>query len=276
MTVEHLINKKARTDWGHVAKWYDKHLEDDDTYHAKVILPNLTRLLGDLKDKVILDLACGQGYFAEHWSRNAKNIIGIDLGLGLIKLAEENKKRNKIKNIEYYVSPADNLEMIKDNTLDKITCVLALQNIEEVAGVFKECERVLKKGGRMYIVISHPSYRNPRNTHWVWDEEKKIQYRRIDEYISESKAKIDMNPGASNSNRNSGDNIDAAHTKNHTWSFHRPLQYYFKAINKAGLCVGRLEEWVSYKESQKGPRQIAEDKSRKEIPMFMMIEIIKI
>ncbi len=290
---------KDRTDWGHVANWYDKHLENDDTYHAKVILPNLTRLLGDMKVQNVLDLACGQGYFAINWAKSAKHVYGVDLGLGLIKLAEENYKKeqtligkslnkkqvnfnikdkikNKLADIDFYVSPADNLEMIKDNTLDKITCVLALQNIEEVSEVFKECERVLHEGGRMYVVINHPSYRNPRNTHWGWDTEKNTQYRRIDEYISESKAKIDMNPGASNSNKNSRDNSENLNTKNHTWSFHRPLQYYFKAINKAGLYVGRLEEWISHKESQNGPRQAAEDKSRKEIPMFMMIEIIKI
>ena len=80
MTVENLINKNSRTDWGHVAKWYDQHLEDSDTYHAKVILPNLIRLLGDMKGKSVLDLACGQGYFALNWARAAKQVYGVDLG----------------------------------------------------------------------------------------------------------------------------------------------------------------------------------------------------
>ena len=228
-----------------------------------------------MKGKSVLDLACGQGYFALNWARAAKQVYGVDLGLSLIKLAEENykkeKRKNKLADIEYYVSTADNLEMIKDNTLDKITCVLALQNIEEVAEVFRECERVLAKGGHMYVVINHPSFRNPRNTHWGWDTEKAVQYRRVDEYISESKAKIDMNPGSySSGGRGSGGG------GSHTWSFHRPLQYYAKAISKSGLLIGRMEEWTSHKESQNGPRQKAEDKSRKEIPMFMMVEIIKI
>lgn len=276
MTIEHLINKKERTDWGHVATWYDKHLENDDTYHAKVILPNLIRLLGDMKGKSVLDLACGQGYFALNWARTAKQVYGVDLGLSLIKIAEENYKKDKAlnkksnSNVEFYVSPADNLEMIKDNTLDKITCVLALQNIEEVAEVFRECERTLIKGGCMYIVINHPSFRNPRNTHWGWDAEKFIQYRRVDEYISESKAKIDMNPGTPTLRGGAGVG------DKHTWRFHRPLQYYAKAISKSGLLIGRIEEWTSHKASQSGPRQKAEDKSRKEIPMFMMMEIIKI
>ena len=269
---------KNKTDWGHVAAWYDAHLAGDDTYHAKVIVPNLSRLINSiqgkveeqfLKGKIVLDLACGQGYFTQIWAMGgAKKVYGVDLGLGLIKIGQQNAERVGLKNIEYIVSPADNLEMIKDNSVDIVTCVLAIQNIEEVRGVFDEVSKKLVKGGRMYVVLNHPSFRNPRQTHWVWDTEKASQYRRVDEYISESKAKIDMNPGAERSN--------GSLAKNHTWSFHRPLQYYFKAINKAGLCVGRLEEWISHKQSQNGPRQTAEDKSRKEIPMFMMLEIIKV
>ena len=40
------------TSWHSVAAWYVKHLSDEDTYHNKVIKPNLTRLLGDIKGKV--------------------------------------------------------------------------------------------------------------------------------------------------------------------------------------------------------------------------------
>jgi hypothetical protein len=58
-------------------------------------------------------------------------------------------------------------------------------------------------------------------------------------------------------------------------TFHRPLQVYFKAINKCGLSISRLEEWISHRSSQKGPRAIEEDRIRKEIPMFLCIEARK-
>ncbi len=259
-----LDGKNDRTDWGHVAAWYDDHLsKGGDTYHEKVLLPNLLRLIGNLKGQKVLDLACGQGYFSHEWASQAKHVTGIDLAANLIKIAEKKQAKNE----DYYIGPADNLEMLSDGSVDLITCVLALQNMEEINGVFAESARVLADNGRMYIVINHPSFRNPRQTHWIWDEDKSLQYRRVDEYISESKAKIDMNPGAE-ANGKTGD-------KNHTWSFHRPLQHYFKAINKSGLYVGKLEEWISHKVSQTGHRQAGEDKSRKEIPMFMCIEILK-
>ena len=63
--------------------------------------------------------------------------------------------------------------------------------------------------------------------------------------------------------------------KKFTVSFHRPLQAYMKALEKAGFSLTRLEEWTSYKTSEAGPRKDAEDKARKEIPMFMMLELTK-
>jgi hypothetical protein len=127
----------------------------------------------------------------------------------------------------------------------------------------KEVARVLTPHGRFLMVINHPSFRNPRHTHWGYDEHEKVQYRRVDEYMSESKIKIDMTPGS-------------ATNKKFTVSFHRPLQVYVKALGKAGFAVTRLEEWESHRASERGPRKEAEDKSRKEIPLFMCIEAIKL
>jgi hypothetical protein len=64
--------------------------------------------------------------------------------------------------------------------------------------------------------------------------------------------------------------------KKFTYSYHHPLQVYFKSFSKAGLAVLRLEEWISHKTSDKGPRKLAEDLSRKEIPLFMCLELKKI
>ena len=76
---------------------------------------------------------------------------------------------------------------------------------------------------------------------------------------------IDMNPGEKNQKN-----------KKYTVSFHRPLQTYFRDLKNSGFNVSGLEEWISNKKSQNGPRQKAEDVARKEIPMFMCIEAVKV
>ena len=61
-----------------------------------------------------------------------------------------------------------------------------------------------------------------------------------------------------------------------TVSFHRPLQYYFKALAKAGFVVEKLEEWTSMKVSDSGPRAKAENDARKEFPLFLYLGAKKI
>jgi ubiquinone/menaquinone biosynthesis C-methylase UbiE len=256
------LKATSETSWGSVASWYDKHLEHGaDTYHEKVVYPNVMRLLGDVKDKHVLDLACGQGQFSRKLAEASAKVIGIDVGKELIAIAEKNNEDYKFTN-HYFVSPSHDLYMIKDGTQDLGICILALQNIEELQKTIQEVSRVLKPKGRFVCVINHPSFRNPRHTHWGYDEHAMVQYRRVDEYLSESKIKIDMTPGRLTD-------------KKFTISFHRPLQVYMKAFAKCGLVVTRLEEWESHKKSERGPRQEAEDAARKEIPLFMCLEVLK-
>ena len=55
------MDKKNGTSWGGVASWYDDYLKDEDTYQAKVIAPNLMRMLNLKEGERVLDVACGQG-----------------------------------------------------------------------------------------------------------------------------------------------------------------------------------------------------------------------
>jgi ubiquinone/menaquinone biosynthesis C-methylase UbiE len=250
--------KTSKTSWGGVADWYKKLLEGEGTYQKDVILPNLLRLLEIKKGSAILDLACGPGFSSQEFFKQGARVIGADVSPELIALA----KANSPKEISYRVASADNVSFIADHSMDAVTIVLAIQNIEHVHGVFAECARVLKKGGRILVVMNHPAFRIPKESEWGWDLKRKIQYRRIDRYLSELKTKIQMHPG------------DKPHE--YTLSFHRPLQFYFKILHKYGFCVTRLEEWNSHKKSEPGPRAAAENRSRSEIPLFLFLEAQKL
>lgn len=250
--------KNTDTSWGGVADWYDDLLEEgDDTYQAKVILPNLTRLLAVQKGERVLDLASGQGFFSRAFAALGAEVTGIELSKELVAKARLHKNAAPV---EYHVSPSHDLSVLPDASIDKIIIVLAIQNIEKMRETFEECRRVLKQKGKLFLVLNHPTFRIPKRSSWGYDEEKNVQYRRIDGYLSESRTEIEMHPGKK-------DGIS-------TVSFHRPLQVYFKTLSKSGFAVSRLEEWESHKKSEAGKRSAAEDRSRKEIPLFMCLEAV--
>lgn len=245
------------TSWDKAAAWYDHMLQGEGTYQRELIVPNLLRTTAIKRGDVVLDLACGQGFFAREFAAAGANVLGVDASSKLIEIAKRASPE-----ISYRVAPADSIPFVKAKSVDKVAIVLAIQNIENAAGVFRECARVLKPGGPLFVVMNHPAFRIPHASSWGWDAKVGAQYRRIDRYLSELKTKIQMHPGHKPSE--------------YTVSFHRPLQFYFKALNKAGLAVRALEEWNSHKKSEPGPRAKAEDISRKEIPLFLFFEAMKI
>jgi ubiquinone/menaquinone biosynthesis C-methylase UbiE len=248
--------KNNTTSWGKVSEWYNDHLSSGDSYHTKVILPNILRLVDIKKEDAVLDLACGTGFFTKHFSAVSENVLGVDISKELIEYAKKNAP-----NAKFLVTDAADLSKVGSESFGKISCILALQNIENIKKTFSECFRVLVDSGSFFVVINHPAFRIPKASAWEYDQKTDVQYRRVESYLSQSKEEIVMHPGDKNSPK--------------TVSFHRSLQDYFKAATAAGFVVTRLEEWISHKKSEFGPKQKAEDKARKEIPLFLMIEFKK-
>jgi len=257
--------KKEKTSWNSVAKWYDTLLEGSaDSYQEKVILPNILRVVAPKKDLKILDIACGQGYFSRAFAEKGATVTACDIAGELIEMAQKTSLSPLTKKISYTVTPADDLKFKEGNSVDTAVIVLAIQNIENIVGVFAEAKRVLKPNGKLILVLNHPAFRIVGGSSWAWDAGPQKQFRRIDSYMSDSQHKIDMTPAK-----------DRQIRKKFTVSFHRPLQSYFKALNKAGFAVARLEEWISHKASQPGPRAEEENRMRKEIPLFICLEAVK-
>lgn len=242
------------TSWGRDAAWYDDLLSKPGTYQEEVILPSLGRIVAPVPGMRVIDIGCGQGYFSRALAQGGAEVLGIDAGADLIRIAKDAGGGPR-----YEVGDAAELKGLPDASFDRAVIVLALQNIEPAAKAVGEAARVLVPGGRLVIVLNHPAFRIPKHSDWHFEDG--VQFRREDRYLSELRERIQTHPGSD--------------PDRYTVSFHRPLQYWFKAFAKAGLSVTRLEEWTSNRSSQKGPRQEAEDRARAEFPLFMCIEAAK-
>lgn len=262
---------KNNTSWGSVAGKYDESFsENPDSYQKQVILPNITRMLSPEVGDKILDLACGSGFFSATFAETGAKVLGVDISPELIEIAKkrisEKAKDAAVKtgpslNARFEVSPAEKFSALP-GSFNKAAIILAIQNIEDVKKTLENCFNALAPKGKLFIVMNHPAFRIPKASSWGFDEKEGKQYRRIDAYLSESREKIDMTPGS-------------AANKKFTVSFHRSLQYYFKLFHNTGFSVARLEEWTSHRKSEAGPRGKEEDRARKEIPLFLAIELSK-
>ena len=248
---------EAKTSWGNVAGWYEEHLKDTNTYHEQVIAPNIKRLLESQKGKPILEIGCGEGYITRILAQEGHTIMGSDISTELIIRARSHSDR-----VSYHVASAEKLSFAADGIFAAAIAVLALQNMERIEASCLEVSRVLMPRGRFIGVINHPAFRIPGRSSWGFDETRFIQYRRLDGYLSADSVKIDMHPGG--------------REKEFTYTYHRSLQDYTKALRAAGFAIMRMEEWISHRESGEGPRKAPEDIARKEFPLFLAFEAMKV
>ncbi len=259
--------KPIPTAWSDIADWYDQLVgEGGSEYHQNVVLPGVIRLLKPEAGQRVLDVACGQGVLARLLASRGVKVTGFDASKELIHAARDHTDKlpppqNTLA--EYLVLDASKTfnQFLPSEAFDAAACVLAIQNIHPIQPLCEGVAASLKQGGKFVIAMMHPAFRGPKESHWGWDGNT-TQYRRIDRYLIPRKAPIVTHPGKK--------------TSQYTWSFHKPIESYVKALRNAGLLIDAIEEWPSHKTSQPGPRQAAENQSRKEIPMFMAIRAVKV
>lgn len=246
------------TSWEKSSNWYKKIVGDQGHYfHQTIIFPKIKQLINFDNTKSILDLACGQGIFERQISPSCE-YVGIDISKSLI---EEAKNKSQNKNHLYLVADVSKKIPINENYFDLVTIFLALQNIKNINGVVNNAYKHLKNGGRFLIVLNHPTFRIPRQSSWGVDLQNKVQYRRVDRYMSNLEIPISTNPGKFQKSEI-------------TWSFHSPISKFSQILFENNFLIEKIEEWVSNKKST-GPMAKMEDRSRSEIPMFMAILAIK-
>jgi 2-polyprenyl-3-methyl-5-hydroxy-6-metoxy-1,4-benzoquinol methylase len=250
------------TSWEPVADWYDDLLERRGSDHYRdLILPGVLRLLEPRRGWRVLDLGCGQGVLARHLAAAGASVLGIDASPRMIEAA---RRHGSAAGVEYRVLDARELDREELGPFDAIACVLSLANLEPVEPVLQACGRLLRPGGIWLAVLPHPAFRAPRQTSWGWDRSPRgapQQYRRVDGYLSPAQVRIVANPGA----------VARGEPAVETWTFHRPLQSYVRGLAGANLWIDALEEWPSLRTSRPGPRAEAENRARREIPLFLAL-----
>ena len=125
------------------------------------------------QNSILLDLGCGTGNYTNALKQFVKYIIGLDLSLGMIKVA-----RVKFPNLEYTNANVMYLPF-HSNIFNGLYFVQVIHHIKNKLDLFKEANRVLRKNGRIAI---HTCSRDQINTYWYthyFPEGLKVELKRF-------------------------------------------------------------------------------------------------
>jgi 2-polyprenyl-3-methyl-5-hydroxy-6-metoxy-1,4-benzoquinol methylase len=161
--VKKLNDYQMGTDYNTIAKEYQASKLQPWRKHIEAY--SLFNLAGDLSNKNVLDLACGEGFYSRQLKlRGANNVEGVDLSKAMIRLARKAEDQNPL-GITYHEHDVLNLEMNKK--FDLITASYLLnyaKTAEELIDFGKVIIKHLNPGGRFVTINSNPNYNEPINS----------------------------------------------------------------------------------------------------------------
>ena len=118
------------------------------------------RALGDLRDRTVLDLACGDGFYSRQFKHaGAAEVTGVDISQAMIALAQAEEKARPA-GCRYVC--ADVAAFTPAAPVDVVTAIYLLnyaRNREELESFCRACFRTLRPGGR--LVGFNDNVRNP-------------------------------------------------------------------------------------------------------------------
>lgn len=254
-----------------VESWVDFVREGKDFYREEMNGPAFFSLVGNVKGKRVLDLACGEGSNTRILARKGARVVGVDFSRKMIDFAKQMEKKDKL-GIDYHVSDAANLKEFSSNQFDVITCSMALMDIKNYEDAIREVARVMKKNGRFIFSITHPCFEwglvTPNGQHigdWKYKEGTKNSPSRRDLHYEIKKyfGKVKCE---------SSWDMERLIRPFKTTSFHRALTDYSKALYENGLLVRRL---IEPKPTAKGALKYPQLRKHRKIPQSIVIEAIK-
>jgi 2-polyprenyl-3-methyl-5-hydroxy-6-metoxy-1,4-benzoquinol methylase len=167
--------ESVRDSWDHAADTYAQgQASGGDYYRYEFFGPAQLKLCGDVRGMSVLDVGCGNGYFARELARCGARVTGIDISPRMIEHAKQLESAESL-GIAYYVLDAATLPgSFALNSFDMATSCLALQDMPQVEQVFRGLQALLRPGGRLVASITHPCTDTPFR---VWERDGRGEKR---------------------------------------------------------------------------------------------------
>jgi ubiquinone/menaquinone biosynthesis C-methylase UbiE len=167
--------------------------------------------------RVTLDIGCGEGRLSRDLKARGHTVVAVDASPTLVRAAQEADPE-----IETLVADAAELPF-PEAYADLAIAFMSLQDVEDAPGAIREAARVLEPGGRFCFAVVHPL--SSAGQFEGDDAESPFVVRGT--YLGRFRY------------------ADTAERDGLSMTFeseHRPIQWYFSALESAGFLVERLRE----------------------------------
>jgi SAM-dependent methyltransferase len=221
--------EEVRAAWNRNAERWDAGYDHDgDETRRYLSDESLLRMLGEVTDRTVLDLGCGNGYLCRKLAHAGGRVTGVDLSDEMLANAE-GYERAKPHGIRYLRSSITDLSALPDESFDAVVSNYVLQDLLEYDKAVHEAYRVLRPGGHVVLVITHPCFScGPREWHVRAPDSPRPEesiFFAVDHYFREGAYLLDAWDGFTP-----------------VPYFHRPLRAYWRTFRATGFEVDNFDE----------------------------------
>lgn len=250
----------TKVGWEALAKWRDFRMgERGDLWHRALIDPTLLAVLGSIRGRRVLDVACGNGYLTRRFRRQgASRAVGVDASLASIRLAQKREAAHP-SGAEFIHGDAARLAQFGDGSFDRIVANMALMDIPDASPTIREIGRLLAPKGRLVFSINHPCFEVDERSAWLIERLPYVENiaRKVENYRKERPVRAAWK-------------ISETETA-YTIGYHRTLATYSRYLRNAGLAIVQMAEPAPKPELL---RKSTQGRLIAEIPLHLVVEAV--
>lgn len=128
---------------------------DDVRYGPNGPAESELRLLGDVRDKRVLDLGCGTGQATVAFAREGASVIAVDASAQMLVRARALAEKEDAR-VEWHRGDLADLAFLRADSVDLAFSAFAVAEVEDLGRVFRQVHRVLRPGSWFVFSYEHP------------------------------------------------------------------------------------------------------------------------
>ena len=132
-------------------RWWDMNGEFKPLHQINPLrldwIDNHARLAG----KRVVDIGCGGGILAESMALRGADVLGIDLSVKPLRVAQLHALEAGVQCLQYREVAAEALALEQAHGFDVVTCMEMLEHVPDPSSVVQACAALVKPGGWVFF-----------------------------------------------------------------------------------------------------------------------------
>ena len=132
-------------------RWWDPESEFRPLHQINPLRLQWIDGLCPVNGKVAVDVGCGGGILADAMARKGAKVLGADLSVKALRVAQLHALEAQTPNVQYREVSAETLAIESPAYFDLVTCMEMLEHVPDPASVVRACAQMVKPGGWVFF-----------------------------------------------------------------------------------------------------------------------------